>query len=92
MILPLLLSVAIVAAPPSPRAVREHHQTIDRRHNRHQRARAAHADWFGPVWEAYPVYWYSPWPIYYPPTAGQLPPGWNAAYGGFLGRMEEASQ
>ena len=86
MILPILLTAAIIAAPPSPRAIQERQQTIDRRHQ-HRVVNRGRGEDVG----YYPGYW-NDWPVYYPPTAGQLPPGWIEVYGPFIYRMEETSR
>jgi hypothetical protein len=88
MIVSLILTVGVLAAPPSPRAIHEHRQTIERRHDHHRRMSqsAAHNQ----SWSPSAGYW-TDWPVYYPATAGQLPPYWDAAYGGFLNRMAEAT-
>jgi hypothetical protein len=85
MILPLMLTAAMVAAPPSPRAVHERQQTIERRHIRRLNRNSTD---LGQSGVGYSV-WYDG-PVFYPPTAGQLPPGWIQAYGPFLFRMAEA--
>ena len=100
MILSMILTAALVsAAPPSPRAVAERQQTLWHRHVHRLQAHEARLDReaesarevdFGPILIPYPV-WYG-WPVYYPPTAGQLPPHWDDAYGGFLSRMGEATR
>jgi hypothetical protein len=91
MILTTLLTLALVAAPPSPRAVQEHQATIARRHAQ-RAARAAYNTpcQCYPVCGCWPTCECNPW-VYAPPGAGQLPPGWDAAYGPFLSRMAGAS-
>jgi hypothetical protein len=67
------------------RGRQERAQTLEARSARRYRRRIYNAD----VPAYYPD---AAWWVYYPPSAGQLPPSWTEVYGGFLGRMEEATR